>query len=95
MDKEIIGHNRTGRTVAVDVCVQQQISAQNDTLTDSLLTLQEEIDTFLEFLELPAMQNAQWMKSETIAGAEAGYAVEHLDKFQCFTGIVRITYKIR
>jgi hypothetical protein len=95
MQKELAGHSRTSRIVVLDVCVQNAINSQDIGEVDKLMNLLEEIDTFLEFKELTPMPNAQWMKSEMVHGAEAGYAPEHLDTLNCFTGILRLTYKIR
>lgn len=95
MEKELAGHSRTSRIVTLDVCVQNRINPQDISQVDRLLSLLEEIDAFLEFKELSLMPNAQWMKSEMVDGAEAGYAPEHLDRLHCFTGILRLTYKIR
>jgi hypothetical protein len=95
MEKELAGHSRTTRIVTLDICVQNAVNPQDIGEVDELMSLLEEIDAFLEFNELTTMPNAQWMKSEVVHGAEAGYAPEHLDKLNCFTGILRLTYKIR
>ena len=95
MQKDLAGHSRTSRTVTLDVCIQNAVNPQDINAVDVLMTLLEEIDAFLEFKELSAMPNAQWMKSETIAGADAGYAPDHLEQYNCFTGVLRLTYRIR
>ena len=95
MQKELAGHSRTSRIVVLDVCVQNAVNQQDISTVDNLMTLLEEIDAFLEFKELATMPNAQWMKSEMVSGAEAGYSPEHLNTLNCFTGILRLTYKIR
>ena len=95
MQKELAGHIRTSRIVVLDICVQNAINPQNISDVDNLMNLLEEIDAFLEFKELSAMPNAQWMKSEMVHGAEAGYSPEHLDTLNCFIGVLRLTYKIR
>jgi hypothetical protein len=95
MQKDLAGHSRTSRSVTLDVCVQNAVNPQDIGAVDVLMTLLEEIDAFLEFKGLSAMPNAQWMKSEMVSGAEAGYSPEHLNTLNCFTGILRLTYKIR
>jgi hypothetical protein len=95
MQKELAGHSRTSRMVVLDICIQNAVNSQDIGTVDNLMTLLEEIDAFLEFKELSTMPNAQWMKSEMVSGAEAGYSPEHLDTLNCFTGILRLTYKIR
>jgi hypothetical protein len=95
VEKELAGHSRTSKIVTLDVCVQKNIDPQNMGQADELMSLLEEIDAFLEFKELSAMPNAQWTRSEMVDGAEAGYAPEHFDTLHCFTGILRLTYRIR
>jgi hypothetical protein len=94
-EKELLGHARTGKTIVLDVCVQKTIDPNNLSTVDRLLEFVDEIDSYLELRELPKMTNAQWMKSEMVDGAEAGYAPEHFDQHHCFTGILRLTYKVR
>jgi hypothetical protein len=88
-------HNSTQKTLTVDIGVQQAVGdLNNPAATDALLDFMEEIETLLELYDLPTNPPAYWKSSETIDGAEAGYAPEMLNQLDVFTGILRLNYLV-
>jgi hypothetical protein len=69
------------------------VSPEDNTAVDPYLDLLESIDDFLAFRELPTYTNAKWIGSETVDGADAGYAPDMLDANQ-YLGVIRATYRI-
>ena len=43
---------------------------------------------------LSTLTVATWLKTETVGGAEAGYAPEHLESQRIYTGVLRFTFQV-
>jgi hypothetical protein len=91
---EIASRSKRLKRFGVDVAVQKAVDPEIAAEFDPLADLLEEIDVFFAMERLPGLTAAVWEKAETISGAEAGWAHEHLDKHQLFTGVLRVTWKV-
>ncbi len=80
---------------SVDVGVQQAVDADNLTAFDALHDLlMVSIRGLLNQPRLPGHTVATWLRTETVGGAEAGFASEHLDTQGIYTGVLRFTYQV-
>jgi hypothetical protein len=87
-------HNSTQKTVIVDVGIQQSVTDVNAAGVDAILDFIEEVDTLLELNDLTTNPPAHWLSSETIDGAEAGYAPDMLNQLDVLTAVLRVTYGV-
>jgi hypothetical protein len=79
----------------VDVGVQQEVdpddSAAFDVLQDLLMV---SIRGLLNQPRLSTLTVATWLRTETVGGAEAGFAPEHLESQRIYTGVLRFTFQV-
>ena len=74
--------------VRIDVAVQKKVA--DDTETDALMTLVQEIAEFLRFSRLATLPQAAWIETEN----SPIYAPEHLEKLSQFTSVLTVTYRL-
>ena len=75
--------------VAVDIAVQQKLSAADNSEIDGLLTLVQEIADHLRFGQFAAI-GAVWVGTRN----EPVFAQEHIDQFRVFTSLLTLTYRV-
>ena len=85
---------RTTAYYGIDVGIQQALNPDNLPAFDALLDLMHAIRSLFELKRLPGCSVAAWQTTETVPGAEAGYAVEHLNDKGTFTGVWRFTFMV-
>lgn len=86
-----VSRDSVQKTYAVDVGVIAPTNA-DETTAQNLLGLLEEIEDHLEDHALDDCGHAEWLRSSTIPGAEAGYSPGKLRQSHEFWGIVRLIY---
>ncbi|MBT9156655.1 MAG: hypothetical protein DDT37_01643 [Firmicutes bacterium] len=91
---EIQDRGRRTSLYSVDIAVQRAVDPASLSAVDALLDLLDEIDSFLSMKRLLGFQAAMWTGVETVAGAEAMYAPEHLEGLRVFTGVLRVTWRM-
>lgn len=79
---------------SVDVAVQKAVDPDDLVAFDSLFALLEEITDLFIAKRLAALPLAFCVGVETVPGAEAGFAVEHLAELRVFTGVLRLTFSV-
>ncbi len=78
----------------IDVGVQQATDPDDLTTFSSQHDWLSTIRAMFEMQRLTGLTIASWERTETVAGAEAGYAPEHLDMQRVFTGVLRFTFMV-
>jgi len=82
----------------VDVGLQQEcdpdVIAEVDALHDKLHTIRGLFEPANHRLSLSGGGVAIWQSTETVSGAEAGYAPEPLEAQRIFTGVLRFTFLV-
>ena len=91
-NSELGGRGGTRHEYQVDVVVQKKIDPDKLTEPDQLMVLVQEIEDLFRFEALDSIPPAAWVKTETVKGAEAGYAFEHVDVKRLFTSVSRLTF---
>jgi len=91
---EIADRTRRQSRYSVDVALQRSVKPDSLVECDAVYELKEEVEAFFAMKRLDGLQQAIWEKVETVAGAEAGYAYEHLESLNLFTVIIRLTFKV-
>lgn len=105
MTREILTRTKTRKIFAVDIAVQKGLTLSDGELkNDNIDPLHDLLEEIAEFFEpdgsgerkhrLTSYPEATWEKTDSISGAEAGYAWEHLEKLNCYTGIIRVTFAV-
>ena len=85
---------RTRKIYGVDIAIQKAVDPDSNAACDALFELRQEIEDFFGMSRVPGLAAASWQKTETVPGAEAGYAPQHLRELRIFTGLVRLTWKV-
>jgi len=86
---------RTTAYYGIDVGIQQAVDPDNLAAFDALLDLLPAIRGLFELKRLSGdCALASWQSTETVPGAEAGYAAEHLSSKKVFTGVLRFTFMV-
>jgi len=85
-----LGRGGTQQEVAIDIAVQQKLSAEANADLDPLLALAEEIAESFQPKRLATYPNAIWSKTEF----RAIYSTEHLQQNRQFTSVMTVTFKI-
>jgi hypothetical protein len=91
---QIADRSRRLSMYGVDIGIQQAVDPDNLIAFDAMFELVEEINNLFAMKRLDGLQAAIWEKVETVSGAEAGYAPEHLESLRLFTAVLRITWKV-
>jgi len=79
----------------IDVGVQQEVDPDDNTAIDALHDLlMVDIRGLVNGPRLSTLTVATWLKTETVGGAEAGYAPEHLESQRIYTGVLRFTFQV-
>lgn len=79
----------------IDVGVQQEVDPDDKAAFDALHDLlMVNIRGLLNQPRLSTLPVATWQRTETVGGAEAGYAPEHLDSQRVYTGVLRFTFQV-
>ena len=78
----------------IDVGIQQAVEPDNLPDVDARHDWLPQICALFEMQRLPGLTVAAWEKTETMAGAEAGYATEHFDTQRVFTGVLRFVFMV-
>ena len=92
---ENLGRGQVQEDYTVEIAVQQAPETVSNAALDPLVGLLEEIrDFFLANRRLSAMPNVICLKAAFAAGSERGYAPEHLDQLQQFTGVLALTFRV-
>lgn len=91
---EAADRSRRRREYGVDVGLHRAVDPANNAAVDALINLLTV--TIVNLFELKRLSNlpATWLQTETVSGAEAGYATEHLDAQKAFTGVLRFTFLV-
>lgn len=74
----------------IDVAVQKKLDAGDNTETDPLMTLVDEIADFFRFKRLEGYPLAAWIKTENAPV----YAREHLEQMRQFTSVLTLTFRV-
>ena len=91
---EMADRARATTYYGVDVGVQKAVAAEDLAAFDALFGLLQEIHELFRMKRLEALPVAVWDSTETIKGAETGFAPEHLEKLRTFTGVLRMTFRV-
>lgn len=75
--------------LAVDIGIQQKISKDVDGDVESLMTLVDEISSYLAGRKLASAAWAQWVSIKN----DPPYVPEHLAEKRTFTGVLTVTYR--
>ena len=79
----------------VDVGVQKQVDPDDTDAFDALHDLlMVSIRGLLNKPRLSTLPEATWLTTETVGGAEPGYATEHLESQRIYTGVLRFTFQV-
>lgn len=78
----------------VDIAVQKKVNVDDTDAVDPLMNLLEEIGLHFRRKTMATTRPATCVRRETIKGAEAGYAPEHIETLRQFTGIMRLTFAV-
>lgn len=84
--------SRRRRQYSVDVGLHRAVNPENNAAVDEMLGWLMQIADLFELKRLAGIDGVTWFQTETVSGAEAGYAPEHLDAQQAFTGVLRFTF---
>ena len=85
---------RRQRDFAIDVAVQQAVDPESLTACDALADLLEDIEELFSMRRLDGLPAATWLGVETLPGADAGYALEHLDEQRVYSGFLRMKWRV-
>jgi len=79
----------------VDVGIQKAVDPDDLAAFDVLWDLLPAIRALFELKRISGEGwSATWERTETVGGAEAGYAPEHLTSQRVFTGVLRFTFMV-
>jgi len=92
---ENLGRGQVQEDYTVEVAVQQAPETMGNAALDPLVSLVEEIrDFFLANRRLAAMPSVICLRAAFAAGSDRGYAPEHLDQLQQFTGVLALVFRV-
>lgn len=79
---------------SVDVALQREVDPDDNDAVDALHDKLHDIRALFEGQRITGLTVAVWQRTEMVAGAEAGFAPEHLEMLRVFTGVLRFVFLV-